>query len=91
MRGGPARGEEANGRTHLLSLLLLLVTIADIGAEGDTKQSPLQEEKGGGGHKRGKAFGERRDEELTCLLESRGLKYRLIESFVIFSVSQRLV
>lgn len=34
------RGEEANGRTHLLSLLLLLlllpVATADIGAERDS-------------------------------------------------------
>lgn len=27
-RGGPVRGEEANGRTHLLSLLLLLPAAA---------------------------------------------------------------
>lgn len=48
------RGEEANGRTHLLSLLLLLVAVADIGAEHDTKQPPpfRKREEGGVGDTR---------------------------------------
>lgn len=48
IRGGPVRGEEANGRTHLLSLLLPVAT-ADIGAERDIKQPPTprkREERG---------------------------------------------
>ena len=52
------RGEEANGQTHLLSLLLLLHAIANMGAECDTKQPPpFEEERWGGEHKKEKASG----------------------------------
>lgn len=48
IRGGPVTGEEANGHTHLLSLLLLVAAQAYIDAECDTKQPPplRQREKG---------------------------------------------
>lgn len=68
MRGGPARGEEANG--HTLLSLLLLVAIACMDADCDTKQPPPGE-GGGGTHKKGKTSGEIDDEELICPSERR--------------------
>lgn len=62
MRGGTVRGEEANGRTHLLSplLLLLLLAIADIGAERDTKQPPPGRERGGGNRRKARHLDRKR-------------------------------
>lgn len=61
------RGEEANGSTHLLSLLLLVAT-ADIGAERDHKTTPLQEERQEGmRQERRGIWRERDDEKLICV------------------------
>lgn len=86
------RGEEANGRTHLLSLLLLLVAIAHRGAECDMNNPPLQEDEeeeekdvGVVVWRHGMASGQRIDEELICLFESI-IIYHLIMCLSVVSV-----